>query len=283
MRDGLEHLPQAVPDQVVHLVLGRVVGEALQELGEVLLPVEVVAAFRRVVQIPGNLLQLLEGREEVGRLAQRRNEALDHLLAGEALHRVDGGGEAGGEQQRADLGGGFLAGLQVDDLGVGGLLRVPEILGDDVAHAGDFGELVADLGDGEVEVLRADEEDVVGLALPDRPEQARNQLDQAAGLLELLVLLEEGDDVLEPRVEWIGRGDLVGNGLGAAVGGLGLGGLFQLAAEGVGDVVDFGLVGQRLEEALAQDVVDLVGGKVNRRDVAFLAAELLSGRLRAPD
>ena len=149
MRDRLEHVAQAVADQVVHLVLRRIVGQALQELGEVLLPVEVVAAFRRVVQIPGDLLQLLEGREELGRLAQRRDEALDHLLAREALHRVDGGGEAGGQQQRADLGGRFLAGLQVDDLGVGGLLRVPEILGDDVAHAGNLGELVAHLGDGQ--------------------------------------------------------------------------------------------------------------------------------------
>ena len=129
-------------------------------------------------------------------------------------------------------------------------------------------------GDGEVEMLRADQEDIVGLAIPDRPEQARNQLDQAAGLLELLVFLEQGDDVLEPRVERIGRGDLVGDRLGATVGGLGLGGLFQLAAKGVGDVVDLGFVGKRLEEALAKDVVDLVGGQVDGRDVALLAAEL---------
>ena len=72
----------------------------------------------------------------------------------------------------------------------------------------------------------------------------------------------------------IGGGDLVGDRLGAAVGGLGLGGFFQLAAEGFGDVADLGLVGKRFEEALAQDVVDLVGGEVDRRDVALLAAEL---------
>ena len=232
MRDGLEHVAQAVADEIVHLVLRCVVGQALQELGEVLLAVEVVAALRRVVQIPGDFLQLLERREELGRLAQRRDEALDHFLAREALHRVDGGGEAGGEQQRADLRGRFLAGLQVDDLGVGRLLRVPEILGDDIAHAGDLGELVADLRDREVEVLRADQEDVVGLALPDGLEQPRDQLDQAAGLLELLVLLEERDDVLQARMERIGRGDLVGDRLGAAIGDLRFGGFFELAAEG---------------------------------------------------
>ena len=122
-------------------------------------------------------------------------------------------------------------------------------------------------------MLRADEEDVVGLTIPHRPEQTRNQLDQAARLLELLVLLEECDDVLETRMERVGGGDLVGNRLGAAVGGLGLGGFFQLAAIGVGDVLDLRLVGQRLEKTLAQDVVDLVRGEIDRRDGAFLAAE----------
>ena len=74
-------------------------------------------------------------------------------------------------------------------------------------------------------------------------------------------------------MERIGRGDLVGNRLGTAVRRLRLGGFFQLAAEGVGDVADLRLVGERLEETLAQDVVDLVGREVDRRDVAFLAAE----------
>ena len=81
------------------------------------------------------------------------------------------------------------------------------------------------------------------------------------------------DALNSPRMKRIGRGDLVGDGLGAAVGGLGFGGLFQLAAERLGDVLDLGLVGKRLEESLAQDVVDLVGGKIDRRDAAFLPAE----------
>ncbi len=66
-----------------------------------------------------DLFELVECGEELGRLAQRGHQALDHLLAGESLYGVDGGGEAGGEQQRADLSRGFLAGLEVDDLGVG--------------------------------------------------------------------------------------------------------------------------------------------------------------------
>ena len=64
----LEHVAQSVANQIVHLILRRVVGQALQELGEVLLPVEVVAAFRCVVDIPGDLFQLLERREKLRRL-----------------------------------------------------------------------------------------------------------------------------------------------------------------------------------------------------------------------
>ena len=104
---------------------------------------------------------------------------------------------------------------------------IPKVFGDDVAHPGDLRKLVADFRDGKVEVLGSDEEDVVGLPFPDGTEKAGNQFDQAAGLLELLVFLEEGDDVLQAGVEGIGVGDLVGNGLGAAIGDLGLAGLLS--------------------------------------------------------
>ena len=80
-------------------------------------------------------------------------------------------------------------------------------------------------------MLRAYQEDVVRLTVPDRAEETRNQLYQSTGLLELFVLLEQCYDVLESWVERIGRGNLVGDRLSAAVGGLGFGGLFQLAAE----------------------------------------------------
>ena len=53
-------------------------------------------------------------------------------------------------------------------------IAVPEILGDDVAHAGDLSELVAHLLYPEVEVLWADEEDVIGLAFPDGAQEARD-------------------------------------------------------------------------------------------------------------
>ena len=57
----LEHRRETVAHEVVHLIFRRVVCQALQELGEVLLAIEVVAALRGVVQIPGRLFQLLKG------------------------------------------------------------------------------------------------------------------------------------------------------------------------------------------------------------------------------
>ena len=81
-------------------------------------------------------------------------------------------------------------------------------------------------------------------------------------------------------MEWIGSRDLVGNGFGAAIGDLGLAGLFQFLAVGSGDVGPLGGVGKRLEEAFAENVVDLIGGKVHWRDVALLAAQLLTSILQ---
>ena len=43
-------------------------------------------------------------------------------------------------------------------------------------------------------------------------------------------------------MEGVGRGDLVGDRLGAAVGGLRFSGFFQLTAESIRDIADLGLV-----------------------------------------
>ena len=55
-----------------------------------LLTVEVVAAFRLGMQIPGRFCQLLKCREELGGFAQGRREAFDHFFACQPLHRIDG-------------------------------------------------------------------------------------------------------------------------------------------------------------------------------------------------
>ncbi len=68
----------------------------------------------------------------------------------------------------------------------------------------------------------------------------------------------------------------------ATSGGLGLGCFFHLAAEGCGNVSEFRFVGKRLEEPLAQDVIDLVGGEVNRRKVALRATKFLARIVERP-
>ena len=98
----------------------------------------------------------------------------------------------------------------------------------------------------EVEMLQANEEDIIGLAFPDGAQEAGDQLDQAARLLELLIFLEEGDDVFQARMERIGGGDFVRQGFGTAIGDLGLAGFLQLPVIVRGDVANHGLVGQAL-------------------------------------
>src|ERR1035441_7298656 len=93
-------------------------GETRHESGQGLLAIKVVAAFRGVVNVPGHLLQLIESREEIRGLAEGRNQALDHLLAGKSLDGVHRGGEAGSKKQRTNLGRGLLPGLKIHDLGV---------------------------------------------------------------------------------------------------------------------------------------------------------------------
>src|SRR5262249_33731773 len=139
---------------------------------------------------------------------------------------------------------GFSAGLQVDYLRVCRGIAVPEVFGDDIAHAGDFGELVAYFLNPEVEVLRTNEQDVIRLAFPDRAQEAGDEFDQAARLLELLIFFEQGNNVFQARTERIGSGDFVCNGFGTATGDLGLTGFLQLPAIARGDVADRGLVGQ---------------------------------------
>ena len=73
-------------------------------------------------------------------------------------------------------------------------------------------------------------------------------------------------------MEGIGDGNFIGDGFGAAASGFGFGGFFQFTAVGVGNVINFGLIGQRGEKPLAQNVVNFVGGQVYRGDIAFLAA-----------
>ncbi len=96
-------------------------------------------------------------------------------------------------------------------------------------------------------MLGTNEKDIVGLAFPDRFEETGYQLDKAACLLELFILLEERNDIFEPWMKGIGGFDLVGNRLSSPIGGFGFGGLLQLATINCRNILNFCLVGQRLE------------------------------------
>ena len=169
--------------------------------------------------------------------------------------------------------------VPVDPLGVRGPVRVVDVARErGLEGPFDLLHLVPGLLVGEVEELRPDQEHLLPvLPAPDPAHQVRRELDQAPCLPELLVLLEEGEDVLVARVERVGADDLVRHLLGGfrqrpapdrlLVGGeIGLGHPVHLLPVRVREPG---------EEAFTQDVVDLPRVQVDRGDGLRAAARLL--------
>ena len=96
----------------------------------------------------------------------------------------------------------------------------------------------------QVEVLAADQEDVVHGPVPGRLDHFGDELHQAAGLAVALVLLEQGDDVFDRGMERVGAVDLLGDLLRTLGDGFGAGGFGEHARVGGGDGVDDGLIRQ---------------------------------------
>ncbi len=101
-----------------------------------------------------------------------------------------GAGKRRGEDQLGHLGGCVAPQIAVDLLGAG-----VAVVGDVVDHRGEQRrihalDLVAHLRVVQIQVLGADQEDVVGFAVPDAAQQPRGELHQAAGLAKALVLLK---------------------------------------------------------------------------------------------
>jgi hypothetical protein len=176
----------------------------------------------------------------------------------------------------ATLAGGVAAEVTVDLLGAG-----VAVISDVIDHRReqrrvDTLDVVADLDVVEVQVLGTDQEDVVGLTVPDAAQQPGGELHQAAGLAEALVLFEQCDQVLERGVEGIGLADLFGDlfhgprGDVAAV----LRGL-DLLGEGLGNGVHLRTVRQLREEALLENLAYLVASELDRRDGLGLASGFL--------
>ena len=137
-------------------------------------------------------------------------------------------------------------------------------------------DLVLDLLVVQVEMLCADQEDVVDFALVNTLEQSRSELHQATGLTEAFVLLEQRNEVLERGMERIGFPHLLGDLLDAAGDDVAaILGFLDLLRVLLGDIRDDTLIRKFVDEALLQNFVDFVARQLHRRDGHRLAAGFL--------
>ena len=222
------------------------------------------------------LAQPLQRLQELVRLAAGRGEELDDLALRQADAPAHRARQRRRQQQRHHLAGCIGIELGVDGLG-DGIALVGDVAGDSRQQlGGDALDFVAHLVIVQGQVLGADEVDVVVLAQRHALEQPCRELHQAAGLPEALVLLEQGDEVLEGRMEGVRLphlfGDLLDAGCDDVAGVLGLLDLLGVLFRHVGDDA---LIGHLVDEAGLQDLVDLVAGQLDRRDRHRLAARFL--------
>ena len=146
---------------------------------------------------------------------------------------------------------------------------------------------LVDLGQGlaasGIEVVGGDEVRIVAGG-PDPGDDDPHQPDQAAGLLEALVLAKAAVEVAEGGMEGVGLRHLAGELLGRGVRHVHLLRLAHRARVPLRDLADLRLVRQGLEDALAQDPVELVrvhaDGLQVHRGAAGLGFEVVE---RGPD
>ena len=119
-----------------------------------------------------------------------------------------------------------------------------DVVRDRALQVADPVDLFADVHDVQIEVLAADQVDVVERSAPDGLDHLGDELHEAAGLAVALVLLEQGDDVLDRGMERVGAVDLLGDLLGALGDGLRFDGFRETRSVSGGDGVDHGLVRQ---------------------------------------
>ena len=207
---GLKQPGETVDQRLLQLRRRDLPGIALDAPAEVLGLLE-VEGLALAVQVPGAVTQAVETREEFIGLTAGGGQVFDDFGLRQAAVGTHGAGQRGREHQLGDLGGCIAAQIAVDLLRAG-----VAVVGDVVDHGGQQRrihalDLVAHLRVVEVQVLGADQEDVVGLAVPDAAQQPSRELHEAAGLAKAFVLLEQRDQVLERRMKRVGLADLLGD------------------------------------------------------------------------
>ena len=275
LADRREDAREAIDERLIDLGLRNFLGVALDLAREVLGFLD-EEALLFAVEVPRRFAQALQGLQELVGLSLGCGQELDQLAFGKANATTDGARQAGRQQQGHELLRGIARQVGVD------------VLGDGVARVGDVArhrwhqlgrntlDLVLDLLVVQVEMLCADQEDVVGFALVNTLEQACSELHQAASLAEAFVFLEQRDEVLEGGMEGIGFPHLFGDLLDAAGDDVAaVLGLLDLLREFFRDVGDNTFVRQLVDETFLQDLVDFVTRQLNRRDRHRLTTSFL--------
>ena len=186
-----EHRFQSSLQFGVDLRLRRTLGVDLDLLAKVLVALEDEGVVLTAVQIPAVGAQLLEGVVELGRRPVRSDEVLDDLRPAQALHGAARLRQRRHQQQAGDLGRGVATHLFVDDLGMAAFgTRARDVVRYGTGQVVDVGDAFADIRQRQVEVLAANEVDIVCLSIEYRTDHHRRQGHQTARLPEAFVVFE---------------------------------------------------------------------------------------------
>ena len=208
----------------------------------------------------------------------RRAQVGHDLGDGEPLDGVRDVGEGGDQKQPHDVLG-VLGGVRatpkvrVDGLGHGIAAR-RDVVGNGVLQGGvDLVDLGQGLAAVRIDVVSGNEPGVMA-GIPDPRHDDPHQADQPAGLLEALVLPKAAVEVADGGMERIRLGDLGGELLGRGVRHVHLPGLAYGFRIRIRDLFDLRLVRKGLEDALAEDPVELVRVHADRLQIHRGAAGL---------
>jgi hypothetical protein len=170
------------------------------------------------LKIPGSDIKLVEdlGLEHREVPAGPLEEIID-LEIPESVDGPCGGGQGGEEEELGRFGGIARSILFVKDFRLGGAF-VADVVGDRLGQALiDGSDLGGELRIGEIDVIGMNELEPFGpLSFPETGDDHLHEADDAACLLESLVLLETAEEFSPGRMEGIGIEDILVEAIGRA-------------------------------------------------------------------